>query len=151
MQESILDLLRDIKKNQFTKKDSAMLKKSFDDKFTAVHKEVNAHSSQLADIEERLSQFESKMASASYDRELQKQHQLKHNISIFGCPKSNGENVRAMALTIFKAFGCEFEATDFVAVYRTEGKSPKFSSIIVKFTDYNKKLLALNSKAKKKQ
>ncbi|XP_055307224.1 uncharacterized protein LOC129571454 [Sitodiplosis mosellana] len=71
--DSIMSLLRDIKKNQFTKKDSTSLKKSFDDKFAVVQTELNAHSSQFVDIEERLSRFENNIASASYNRELQKQ------------------------------------------------------------------------------
>lgn len=147
--DPVIKLLMDLKKNQFTKQDSQSLQKSFEDKFAAVGSELKAHNSRFVDIEERLSQFERGMASASYERELQKQQQLKQNISIFGCPKLDGENVKSTALQVFKAFGCDFNVNDFAAVYRTDGKSPKFSSIIVKFNDFNKKLTALNSKAKK--
>lgn len=87
--------------------------------------------------------------SAAYDRELTKQQALKNNISIFGCPKINGEVVVNTALAIFKAFGSEFSPTDFEAVYRTEGKKPSFSSIIVKFVKFENKLAVLNSKEKK--
>lgn len=139
----------DLKKNQFTKLDSQSFQKSIEDKFTAAGSELNAHNIRFVDIEERLSQVETKMASATYDRELQKQQQLKQNISIFVYPKMDGENVKNTALQVFKAFGCVFNDSDLAAVYRTDGRSPKFSSIIVKFNDFNKKLIALNYKAKK--
>lgn len=147
--DPIMKLLKDIKKNQFTKKDSQELKKSIDDKFTAVSSELNAHNARFVGIEERLSQFESKITTATYDKELQKQQQLKNNISIFGYPRQADEDVKKTALAIFRAFNCNFTEIDFTAVYRTEGKSPKFSSIIVKFAVFEKKLLALNAKAKK--
>lgn len=147
--ESMMKILMDIKTNQFTKQDSKSLKKSIDAKFEAVSTELGAHSSRFADIEERMSQYETKIASAQYDRELHKQQQLKCNISIFGYPKLEKENLKETAIKIFKAFNCDFTACDFAAVYRTEGRSSKFSSIVVKFHDFNKKLMALNSKAKK--
>lgn len=147
--DSIMKVLKDIQKNQFTKKDSKDLKKSIDDKFTAVESELHAHKSRFVNIESRLTQFESKITLATYDKELQKQQQLKNNISIFGYPKLVDENVKKTASSIFMAFGCNLTEADFAAVYRTESKSSKFSSIIVKFIDFEKKLLALNAKAKK--
>lgn len=145
----ILNLLLDIKKTQFTKKEGVVLGKSFDVKFNAIDKELKEHGGRFVEIEDRISQFETKLVSAAYDRELIKQQVLKNNISIFGCPKSDGEVIAEVALEIFKAFGNEFSSSDFDAIYRTEGKRPSFSSIIVKFVNFEKKLIALNNKAKK--
>lgn len=108
---------------------------------------LKAHGGRFVEIEDRIAQFETKLASAAYDRELVKQQALKNNISIFGCPKLDGEMTSEVALAIFKAFGNEFSHSDFDAVYRTEGKRPSFSSIIVKFVNFEKKLSALNKKA----
>lgn len=147
--DQILRLLLDIKESHFTKKEGVALKKTFDSKFTAINTELKVHNERITDIDERMSQFESKLATAAYDRELQKQQSLKNNISIFGCPKQDNENVTHTAINIFKAFGAEFTAADFEAVYRTTGRKPNFSSIIVKFVAFEKKLIAINLKAKK--
>lgn len=138
-----------IKDAQFTKKEGTALKKSVDSKFAAINTELKAHNVRFTEIEERMVEFEVKLASASYDRELSKQQALKNNISILGCPKINDENVSEVAIMVFKAFGASFIKSDFSSVYRTTGIKPNFTSIIVKFASFEKKLLALNSKTDK--
>lgn len=135
--------------SQFTKKDGIALKKSVDIKFAAINTEIKAHSEKFSDIEERMSQFERSLAAANYDRELTKQQLLKNNISIFGCPKIGEENVTETALKVFKAFGSTLKQSDFSAVYRTSGKKPSFTSIVVKFKVFEVKLAAMSSKAQK--
>lgn len=141
-QETILN-------SQFTKKEGVALKKAVDKKFEVINIELKAHSTKFTVIEERMSQFETKLALAKYEQELSKQQALKNNISIVGCPKYDDENVTETVIKIFKAFGVHFKPTDFSGVYRSMGKKPSFTSIIVKFKDFEKKLAALNSKAKK--
>lgn len=138
-----------IMESQFTKKDGVALKKSVDTKFAAINTEIKAHSDKFVDMEERMSRFESSLAAANYDRELSKQQSLKNNISIFGCPKIGDENVTETAIKVFKAFGSTFVPSDFQTVYRTSGKKPSFTSIIVKFREFEKKLAAMSSKAQK--
>lgn len=135
--------------SQFTKKEGTALKKSVDSKFSTINTELKAHNTKFAEIEDRMTQFEVKIASATYDSELKKQQALKNNISIFGCPKLDSENVTQTAINVFKAFGSTFNATDFSAAYRTTGKRPNFTSIIVKFVSFEKKLSALDSKSAK--
>lgn len=142
----LFTLLTDIKKNQSTKQDIKSLKKVFDGKFAAVENELGAHKSRFTSIEHQLSQLNNKYTALSYERELQKQTQLKNNISIIGCAKSDNENVTHTALNVLKMFGCEFAVTDISTAYRTAGAKPNFSAIIVKFVDFKKKLLALNAK-----
>lgn len=142
----IMSLLRDIKDSHCTKGDLSDLKLSLDSKFAAVNTELNAHKDKHNDLETRLLSLESKMSSSNYERELSKQKQLKNHVNIFGFPKTDGEDLKETALTIFKAFGCNISKSDFDSVYRTNGRAPKFSSIVVKFKDFEKKLNVLNSK-----
>lgn len=147
--DPVMKLLLDIQKKQFTKQDSKALKNSLDGKFAAIETELGSTNGRVDCIETRMRNLETKVESAQYERELQKQQLLKNNLSIFGCPKLENENIRATAVKILNAFGCDFNNNDFAAVYRLDGKSPKFSTIIVKMHDFGKKLMALNSKAKK--
>lgn len=142
----VLSILLDMKKTQFTKKEGVALGKSLDVKFVAINTELKAHSGRFVEIEDRMANFETKLENATYERELTKQQSLKQNISIFGCPKKENEVIIEVALRIFKAFGKDFEQSDFEAVYRTAGKRPNFSTIIVKFVNFEKKLAALNNK-----
>lgn len=142
----IMSLLREIKDSHCTKGDMIDLKLSLDTKFAAVDTELKAHKDKHNDLENRLLSLESKMSSSNYERELSKQQQLKNNVNIFGFPKTDGEDLKETALTIFKAFGCNFSKSDFDSVYRTNGRTPKFSSIVVKFKDFEKKQNVLNSK-----
>lgn len=145
----ILNLLTDIKQQQFTKKDGMLLKKVCDKKFLAIDSELKTHSTLLAELDSRMNHYDSKFAAADYERELQKQNALKNNISIFGCSKSENEDLKKTVIKIFNAFGIKLDAADFVSVYRTTGKRPSFSSIIVKFASFDKKLSVLNAKANK--
>lgn len=149
VESQMLQMLTNLSKNQFTKKDGESLKKSVDLRFNAINTELKSHTSQLSEIDERMAQFEKKLASATYNNELQKQQALKNNISIYGYPKEDNENVIEVALKVFAAFGVTFSQNDFASVYRTSIKRPKFSAIIVKFKDFGKKLSILNSKSNK--
>lgn len=147
--DQVLSMLLDIKNNQCTKHDMANIVSKIDGKFESIESELASQNSRFSDMELKLKHFEKKISSANYDGELQKQQQLKNNITIMGIPASVQNDVWSTAIDVFNAFGCNYVASDFTAVYRSSGKLPKFSSIIVKFANFDKKLLALNSKAKK--
>lgn len=142
----IMSLLREIKDSHCTKSDLSDFKLSLDSKFAAVDTELKTHKDKHNELETRVLSLESKMSSSNYERELSKQQQLKNNVNIFGFPKTDGEDLKETALTIFKAFGCNILKSDFDSVYRTNARTPKFSSIVVKFKDFEKKLHVLNSK-----
>lgn len=149
VENQMLKMLSNLNKNQFTKKDGESLKKSVDLRFNAINTELKSHAGQLSEIDDRMAQFDKKLASATYNNELQKQQALKNNISIYGYPKEDNENIVEAALKVFAAFGVTFSQIDFASVYRTAIKRPKFSAIIVKFKDFGKKLSILNSKSNK--
>lgn len=102
--ERIMNFLASINEAMYTK-DGGALKKSLDTRISAVQTELKAHNVRFTAIEERMSQFESKLVSDDYDRELTKQQTSKNNISIFGCPKYGDGNVMLTAIKVFKAFG----------------------------------------------
>ena len=151
--ERILSVLMEMKSAMFTKQEGAVLKSSLDGKIATIKKDVKSNHEKIDVMENRMQSLETKLVTADYERELAKQQALKNNISIFGCPKLNDEDVQTIAINIFKAYGNDFSATDFSAVYRTAGR-PNSTSIIVKFKEFDKKLMALNSKpseSKKKE
>lgn len=147
--DQLMSVLLEMKGAMYTKKDGTALKKSVDIKISAMQTELKAHNDHFSDIDERISKLETKLVSADYDRELAKQQALKKNISIFGCPKYDDENVMLSAIKTLQAFGADINESDFSAVYRTTGKKPNFSTIIVKFNSFEKKLAVLNSKPDK--
>lgn len=147
---AIMKTLLEMKDAMYTKKDGIALKKAVDVKITAIQSELKAHNDRFSGIDDRIQRLERKLVSADYERELAKQQALKNNISIFGCPKYDEEEVSTTAIKIFKAFGIEFNASDFSAVYRSTG-TKNLSSIIVKFKDFEKKLQAINTKPGQKE
>lgn len=144
----LLSFLKDIKQqNNDTNQEITTLKKTFDGKFTAIDQEISSNKKTVNGIVNRIEKMENRIDEATHDKELAKQIALKNNISIFGFPHAEGEDIGKIAVAIFKAFGCDFAESDFSAVYRSAGKLT--STIIVKFNDFTKKLSALESKAKK--
>lgn len=163
----IVSILNDLKEQQLTKNDLATFSSTFGVQLDSINSELTAHNDRFIKLEEkildfeskvvtsdaienRLSKFEDKMESATYDKELTKQQQLKNNISIFGIPSNENEDVKSITLKTFEAFGCNFKDDDITSVYRSSSRSTKTksNSIIVKFNDFDKKLEALNSKTK---
>lgn len=146
----LLSLLTDIRQqNSSTNLELSTLQKAMTGKFVAIDEELQSNRKSVDIIATKLTAMESRIDAVTHDKELAKQQQLKNNNSIFGFPKVDGEEVTKIAIRIFGAFGCNFVDADFNAVYRSIGKSAVMSTIIVKFNDFNKKLSALEMKAKK--
>lgn len=145
----ILSMLSEIKTNQVTKQDLSQMVNSIDGKFESIHEDLAAYNDRVDSLELKVKQFETKIIDANYDSELHKQQLLKNNISIFGFPRTEDENITELVLLIFKSFGCEFSKSDITSAYRSDSKTSKFSTIIVKFVSFEKKLAILNVKAKK--
>lgn len=134
----LLSLLADIKQqNKDTNHEIATIKNTFDSRFVAIDKELSSNKKNVSGIVNRIVKMESRIDEATHDKELTKQTALKNNVTMYGFPHSEGENIGLVASLIFKAFGCEFVESDFNAVYRSMGKSNK--TIVVKFNDFNKK------------
>lgn len=126
----LLELLSDIKKqNEGTNSQMVSMKKEFDSKFVAIDDELESNKKSLNAISNKLKVMENKVDAATYDKELGKQQQIKNNISIFGFPKVDGEDIVNVAICVFKAFGCKFDVSDFSGVYRTNGKSAEIQGI----------------------
>lgn len=142
----IMDLLKDIKRNQLTKGDFKSFVGETNTKFKKVETELVLQKTQMTEFDTRLSSMESKILESNYEKELNKQSQLKTNISIIGVPCIENENVIAIARNVLRAFGCESIFDSILSVYRTKGRSKYFTPIIIKFKDFASKLTALNAK-----
>lgn len=146
----LLSILTNIQEqNNGTNMQIVSLKNEMKNKFAAIDAELGVNKQSFKNIENKLKVMEKKVDTATYDKELTKQQQIKNNISIFGFPKADDENVVNIAICVLKAFGCNFDQNDFNGVYRTVGKSAQFSTIVVKFKEFAKKMSALEVKAKK--
>lgn len=128
----VLAIVKQIRASQCTKDDLVAVNKTFNEKFGNVKKELNAHKSKINTMEERLLSVESQLAASAFDKELSKQHQLKNNITIYGIPYEENENVSKLAISAFKAFGCQFTSSNFKEAYRSKARSTKMSAVIVK-------------------
>lgn len=92
--------------------------------------------------------YDSEFDAEEYDRELEKQQQLKNNISISGCPNLESIDLKSIPTKIFEAFGAEISPFDFASVYRVSNFNSN-SPIIVSFVEFKKKLKILGLKAGK--
>lgn len=145
----VLSIVKQIRATQCTKDDLVEVHKTINEKFGSVKKELNVHKSRINTVEERLLAVETELSNSVFNNELSKQQQLKDNLTIFGIPMEKSENVFKLAISVFKAIGCDFTSTDFKSVHRTKARSEKMSSIIVKFCDFDNKLKVLNAKNSK--
>lgn len=167
--EEVMKLLLDIKRDQCTKKDLDELNTNIDNKFKLVNSQLNKHTKQidklnsrLATVERgdhnpdiiqsisaRLDVFENKALSTQHDMELNKQKLLRNNLSIMGIPFSEGEDLKNIAITIFKKLDCTPTNNTIDSCYRINGKGQTSNLFIVKLTDYDFKQQILANKTKK--
>lgn len=89
---------------------------------------------------------EARNQESNFIHELQKQQQLRNNLSIMGIPPLRDEFVSSTVMKILNALGCNPVNEDLVTAYRTNGKN---SSIIIKLSSFEKKIDILNARAKK--
>lgn len=146
----LMDLLGNIKaQNNDTKTEITSFKRSIDSRLKSVDSVVMLQVQRVSNIERKIETMESQMNAVKYERELNKQQQLKNNISIHGLPNIDAENVTNTALMVFATIGLKFNNSDIISAYRTSGAAISTRSIIVKFADFKHKLSVLEVKTKK--
>lgn len=143
----IRTLLLSLKRSQCTKNDMKLLTDSVNSKLVQIDAKISKHDGSIAKIDERLWKCEKIAASAQHNIELEKQRSIKNNVSIFGIPSIEGENLQKIVLSLFEKTGCEVAENQVVNRFRIKTKGKGI--IIVKLCDYDVKLNILKKKADK--
>lgn len=116
------------------------------DKEIANQNSVSASNvSELNDIRGKIDDFANKSEMLSYSVELNKQQNIKNNITIAGVPYTEEENLNALALAACKHVGANVSSEDIHSSYRL-----KFGSMfVVKFVNFETKAAVMELKANK--
>lgn len=115
-------------------------------KFDDVKKELNKNSAQIKSLNDKIISCETLANSVNYSFEMQKQKMLRNNISIFGLPHNEGENLSEIVDSVCKAIQIEVMPTDMQACYRVKGK---FKIVVVKFVSFETKDKIMKAKTDK--
>lgn len=108
-------------------------------------KEIESNSSEIGSLREKFTNFETKSDSLSYSLELNKQHNIRNNITITGIPFTAAEDLLQLAISVFKHIGANIGATEIHSTYRF-----KFGSrFVVKFTNFETKAAVMKLKDNK--
>lgn len=99
----MITLLKDIKQSHCTKDDFKTFSKQMNNRLDGV---ITAQDENISTLVKRMDDCEKATASAQYQLELDKQRQLKNNISIIGIPNTNGEKLVNMVLKLLSKVGC---------------------------------------------
>lgn len=140
-------LLLQIKQDQCTKTDMESFTNSVNSKLSSIEAKITSHDDKIESMNTRLQKCESQAVSAQYQLELEKQRQLKNNLSIFGVVRMDGENLKQIISSMFGKIGCAVEDHQIITCYRINGNGNNI--IIVKLSDYELKLKVLKEKAMK--
>lgn len=120
---SVMELLLSIKNEQCTKTELTAFNNTIKDQFSTIDSRLNGHQANIDHINERLDKIE-KNASMSYNTtELNKQKLLRNNLSIMGIPVTSNENLKNIALEIFRWIGCPVADGDVEKCYRIPVKA----------------------------
>lgn len=114
------------------------------DKQVAVHTKVIAsNAGEIGELRKKVNGFESKSDSLAYTVELNKQQNLRNNITISGIPFTAGENLTNLALAVFMHIGAIVSADDISSSYRF-----KFGDMfVIKFHKYDTKAAVMEAKS----
>lgn len=140
--KDIMDLLFTIKKDTtHTKKTLESTNETLNNyidstnsKFEGVTKELNKNSAQIKSLNDKIKNCESLANSVNFTMELQKQKNLRNNVTIYGVPHRENENLNEIVGSIVKLLSIEVMVNEIQACYRVKGK---FSIIVVKFSNYH--------------
>lgn len=152
--KDIMDLLFTIKKDtshanktlESTNNKLSEYISSSNKKFENVTSELNKNSSQIKQLNDKIKSCETLANSVNYAFELQKQKALKNNISIYGLPCSDNENLMEIVCKVFGQLNIEVMSTDIQTCYRVKGK---FKIVVVKCVDFGVKDKIMKAKLDK--
>lgn len=141
-------MLKQLIQSQCTKDDFKSFSAQVSSRLDGVDNRIATQDNNISTLVKRMDDCEKATASAHYQLELDKQRQLKNNISIIGIPKTNGEKLVDMVLKLLSKVGCQLTTANVMNCYRIKGNGNHI--IIVKFSDFEIKQQILANKSKKK-
>lgn len=151
-EDSTLQILKDIQKNQCTKKDLQQYMDAVNKRLDGAEQALENHSQSLGnhsewlkELQTRMDEHDTRAEAAKIETELQKQKSLKNNLNLIGVPFIQNEDLVALVIAIFGALDIPVARKDISAAYRTGRKN----IIIVKMVSYEQKLLIIQARAKK--
>lgn len=100
---------------------------------------------EISEIKCKMDDFDNKSDLLSYTVELNKQQNIKNNVTIAGIPYTAEENLNDLALAVFKHIGANVSAEDIQSSYRLKHGS----MFVVKFVNFESKATVMESKANK--
>lgn len=141
-------LLREIKQSQCTKDDLSTFATGVNTRLASVEGRIVAQDDNMSLMAKRIDECERATAATQYQMELDKQRQLKNNITLFGIPSGKDENITEIVLNVLAKIDCKTTSTKIVDCYRIKGNSNHI--IVAKLRDFELKQKILSNKSKKK-
>lgn len=141
-------LLREIKQSQCTKDDMSTFATGVSTRLASVEDRIVAQDDNMSLMAKRIDECEKATAATQYQLELDKQRQLKNNITLFGVPSAKDENITEIILNVLAKIDCKTAATKIIDCYRIKGNSNQI--IVIKLKDFELKQRILSNKSKKK-
>lgn len=143
--EELKSLLLQIKNQQVTKTDLQGYTDKINSRMENIETKIEKHEDNFVIINNRLDKIEQNAKLAQYERELDKQRQLRNNICIFGIPHKDNENLTDLAVKTFTLIGVQMDSSKILSAYRINGNTNNI--IVVKLSEYELKQQLLNLKA----
>lgn len=137
------ELLLSIKREQVTKIDLNNFASKISQKLDGMDDRINTQADSIDDMNVRLTACESLVESATYSIEMDKQRQLKNNLSIAGLPQSK-ENLKEVVLRLFTKMDVQIADGDIIDAYRVKAGN----TVIVKLSNFTTKQNLLSVKSK---
>lgn len=140
------ELLQKILATQCTKDDFKEFSANVNHRLSNIEGRIESNDEKLSVVTQRMDTCEQMTTRVQYQLEMDKQRQLKDNISVHGIPYTNGEDLTAIILKVFAKIGCEVSNANIAKYYRIKGNNNNV--IIVKLANFElkQKILVLKSK-----
>lgn len=140
------NMLQKILQNQCTKTDLKSFSENVSACFDGIDERLASQEDNITKITKRLDECENVTVNTAYQLELEKQRALKNNISLFGIPKNNNENLIQIVVTMLQSkIGCAVATQIIKDCYRIKGNGNHI--IIAKLSDFDLKQKVLANKS----
>lgn len=134
---NMLSILRSIKSD--TSNTNSTLNeymKSTDAKLDGMNKSIGNNSKQIATLTNKVNSCQKIVNEVNFTNEIHKQQALKNNISLYGIPFTDNENLMDIVAAVHVFFGIEFQPISISSCYRVKNS---VNLIIVKFKNHDDK------------
>lgn len=114
------------------------------DETVATHTAVIAsNTGEIGELRNKIGNMETKSDALTYSHELNKQLNIRFNVTVTGVPYTAGENLTELALAVFDHIGASVTANDIASVYRL-----KYGTMfVVKFKSFETKAAVMEAKS----